>query len=170
MELKITNRDHFQGSASAPVELVEYADFQCPYCSKAYYIIKQIREDLKDDLRFVFRNFPIPQLHVNAVHAALAAEAAGKQGKFWEMHDLLFENQEYLNDYNLWEYAEEINLDVSRFEADFTSKECFQKVQNDYDGGLEMGVQSTPAFFINGERYEGDWTTYEFISHLKSYV
>ncbi|MDR2954489.1 MAG: DsbA family protein, partial [Prevotella sp.] len=96
--------DHVQGKPNAPVELIEYGDYQCPYCGKAYYIIKDIQEKMGDNLKFVFRNFPLTDLHEYALHAALASEAAGLQGKFWEMHDTLFENQRYLNDGDIVKY------------------------------------------------------------------
>ncbi len=170
MAIKINDSDHILGPKNAPVELVEYADYQCPYCKKAHYIIKNLKEKMGDNLTFVFRNFPLSELHANAVDAAIAAEAAAKQGKFWEMNDLLFENQVYLNDYNLIEYAEELQLDISVFQSDFSSEECYQKVQNDYETGIKNGVQGTPTFFINGQRFEGNWTTPEFIEFMESYV
>lgn len=170
MTLKVTDNDHIQGVKNAPIELIEYADFQCPYCRKANYIVKNLQEKLGSDLKFVFRHFPLAELHANAVHSAIAAEAAGKQGEFWRMHDLLFDNQEYLQDYNLVEYAQQIGLDISHFEADFESDECYRKVQNDYENGLKAGVQGTPTFFINGQRFEGNWMNPEFAEFLESYV
>ncbi len=170
MNVKLNDTDHVQGAENAPIVLIEYADYQCPYCGKSYYIIKKAQEKLGDKLKFVFRNFPITELHENAVSAAIAAEAAGKQGKFWEMHDMLFENQQYLNEYNIMEYAQKLNLDISRFESDYDSVDCVTKVQNDLNSGLELGVQGTPTFFINGQRFEGNWMDPDFIDRLKSYA
>lgn len=170
MAIIVNEKEHIQGPLSAPVELVVYADFQCPYCRKANYVVKNIQEQLGDELMFVFRNFPLIELHENALRAALAAEAAGKQGKFWKMHDMLFDNQRYLNDASLMKYAQKLNLDISKFEADIESSECLRKVQHDYDNGLQNGVESTPTFFINGKRFEGNWMDEDFVEFLHSFA
>lgn len=170
MAIIVNEKEHILGPVSAPIELVEYADFQCPYCRKANYVIKNIREQLGDDLMYVFRNFPLTQLHGNALNAALAAEAAGKQGKFWEMHDMLFNNQQYLLPPSLIEYAQKLKLDISRFEADMESDGCMRRVQFDYDSGRHNGVESTPTFFINGKRFEGNWMDSDFVEFLQSFA
>jgi protein-disulfide isomerase len=162
--------DHVAGANNAPIELIEYADFECPYCGKAFYIIKKIQQELGSNLKFVFKNFPLVELHPNALHAALAAEVAGAQGKFWEMHDMLFENQKFLEDRDILNYASKIGLDIDRFEKDFGNDEYYQKVKDDYNSGENKGVNGTPTFFINGEKYQGNWTSYEFIDYLKSLV
>ncbi len=115
----LNNKDHFQGNENAAIELVEYGDYQCPHCGRAYPIIKSIQEKMGDDLKFVFRNFPLAQIHPNAVHAAIATEAAGLQGKFWEMHDFIFEHQGREDDSSLVRYANILKLNVQQFEADF---------------------------------------------------
>ena len=111
-------RDHIQGPGDAPVTLVEYGDYQCPFCGRAYPIVKKVRARMGDRLRFVFRDFPISTSHPNAEHAAEAAEAAAAQGRFWEMHDHLFENQKRLRDEDLQRYARELGLDVERFDPE----------------------------------------------------
>jgi len=170
MDLKITEKDHMQGNPEAPVELVEYGDYQCPYCKEAYYIVKEIQKNLRSDLKFVFRNFPLSEMHPYALHAALAAEAAGAQDKFWDMHGMLYENQEYLDDNYLIEYAKDLELDMARFEKDFGKKEYYQKVKDDYASGIKAGVRGTPSFYVNGKKFEGNWMDASFLEYLKSFI
>lgn len=152
-----STRDHSQGDADAPVTLVEYGDYECPYCSDAADIVKQIQSQLGDSLRFVFRNFPLAQIHPDAQHAAEAAEAAAEMGQFWPMHDLLYENQQQLSDDDLMRYAERLGLNREKFAAALQSGETREKVRSDYQSGIDSGVNGTPAFFINGARFEGNW-------------
>ncbi len=166
----IHKNDHIEGAYDAPIELIEYADFECSYCGKAYYVVKKIQQELGNDLKFIFKNFPLVELHPYALHAALATEAAGVQGKFWEMHDILFQNQELLEDRDILNYASKIGLDVARFEKDFGKDEYYRKVEDDYKSGVRKGVTGTPKFFINGKKYDGNWTSNEFIDYLKSLV
>ncbi|MDR0743786.1 MAG: DsbA family protein [Tannerella sp.] len=170
MNLKVNYEDHIRGNAGASLELVEYADFQCPYCRQAYNILKEVEKQLGDDLKIVFRNFPLPELHAHAIHAAVAAEAAGAQGKFWEMHDILFENQRKLEDAHLMEYARQIGLDMKQFEEDLEREVFFRKVEFDYKTGTQQGVEGTPTFFINGELFEGNWMDLSFIDYLRSFI
>ncbi|MCD7971933.1 MAG: DsbA family protein [Candidatus Azobacteroides sp.] len=170
LKIEINDTDHILGSKDAPVELLEYADYECPYCGQAYKVIKEIQKEMGDKLRFVFRNFPLQELHPFAVHAAIAAEAATAQDKFWEMHDMLFENQRRLEDEYLITYAREVGMDTNRFEEDFMKDEFFQKVKADFESGVNCGVEGTPAFFVNGKRYDGNWKSPEFKSYLKSLV
>lgn len=170
MSVHVNREDHVLGPETAPVTLIEYADYQCPYCKKAYYIVKEIQREMGDKVRFVFRNFPLAELHPYAVNAAVAAEVAGSEGKFWEMHDLLFENQPALDDYDLIKYAQEIGMDESRFKQEFGDQRFIAKVQKDYDSGLDNGVEGTPAFFINGKMYEGDWTGRSLLEYMQSLV
>ncbi len=153
----VNSSDHIQGNESAPIELVEYGDYQCPHCGRAYPIIKKIQERLGDKLKFVFRNFPLAEAHPDAVHAAIAAEAASAQDKFWEMHDIIFENQENLGDPDLVTYAKKTGLNTAKFKADFEKPEFLGKVESDFESGIRSGVNGTPSFFINGEKYNGDW-------------
>ena len=166
----VNSKDHFQGNENAVIELVEYGDYQCPHCGRAYPIIKSIQEKMGDDLKFVFRNFPLAQIHPNAVHAAIATEAAGLQGKFWEMHDFIFEHQSREDDSSLVRYANILKLNVQQFEADFEKQELAQKVDDDFESGVRSGVNGTPSFFINGEKYNGNWDEEPFLKHLQSLV
>jgi len=147
--------DHIQGSIDAPIALVEYGDYECPFCGQAYPIVKAIQERLGDRLCFAFRNFPLANSHPHAEHAAEAAEAAGAQWKFWEMHDLLYENQEALDDENLAQYAEALSLDARRLIGEVLSGAHMARVREDFQSGARGGVNGTPSFFINGVRHDG---------------
>jgi protein-disulfide isomerase len=161
-------RDHIQGPADAPVTLVEYGDFQCPYCGRAYPIVKEVQSRLGDRLRFVFRNFPITTSHPNAEHAAEAAEAAGAQDRFWEMHDHLFQNQKRLRDQDLHRYAEELGLDVTRFDQEMADHVYADRVREDFMGGVRSGVNGTPTFYINGARHDGSYEVDELVAALEA--
>lgn len=150
----VNEKDHVQGNPDAPIELVEYGDFQCSHCGRAYPEIKRLQKRLGKDLKFVFRNFPLTNVHPNAKHAALAAEAAAAQGKFWEMHDMLFENQQNLDDEDLIEYAEKLGLDAEEFKNDLENQAYMEKVESDFESGMYSGVNATPTFFVNGKRYD----------------
>ena len=147
--------DHVQGPAKAAVTIVEYGDYECPYCGQAYPVTKALQERLGNQLRFVFRNFPLGEAHPHAEHAAEAAEAAAAQGKFWEMHDLLYENQDALEDEDLVRYAQSLHLDVPRFVKDMEEHRYADRVREDFRSGIKSGVNGTPAFFINGVRHDG---------------
>src|SRR4051812_12891220 len=123
----VNSNDHIQGNSNAPIELVEYGDYQCPHCGSAYPIIKRIQRQLGNQLKFVFRNFPLAESHPDAMNAALAAEAAALQGKFWQMHDIIYENQQQLQEEDLINYASQIGLDEDQFAADFGKEEVEQK-------------------------------------------
>jgi protein-disulfide isomerase len=150
----VSEQDHVQGSATAPVTLVEYGDYECPHCGAVYPIIKQLQQHFGEALRFVYRNFPLNQIHPHAEHAAEAAEAAGAAGKFWPMHDIIYEHQSGLGDRHLAEYASTIGVD-SRVLIDAWTKHTFtERVKEDFMGGVRSGVNGTPTFFINGERHD----------------
>src|SRR5437867_11304999 len=153
LTLPIADRDHIQGPADAPIALIEYGDYECPYCGEAYPIVQAVQRRLGDRLCFAFRNFPLVNSHPHAEHAAEAAEAAGAQGKFWEMHDILFENQNALEDEDLPRYAAALGLDVPRFMTDVLAGKYAWRVRADFKSGVRGGVNGTPTFFINGERY-----------------
>lgn len=157
LTVPVNEKDHALGDTTAPVTLVEYGDYECPYCGQAYPIIKQLQADLGGTMRFVFRNFPLSEIHPHARAAAYAAEAAGLQTKFWEMHDLLYENQDFLEDHNLVSFAYYLKLDIPRFVEDINSDEVEQKVHNDFWSGVRSGVNGTPTFFINGNRHDGSY-------------
>ena len=150
LAIPVTERDHAQGPADAPVTLVEYGDYECPYCGRAYPIVKEIQQQLGDNLRFVFRNFPLNTIHEHAGVAAQAAEAAGAQGKFWEMHDLLYEHQDELAEADLRAYALKLELEIYRFDSDLSQETFARRVRDDFRGGVRSGVNGTPTFFING--------------------
>jgi protein-disulfide isomerase len=152
----VSASDHMQGQDDAFVTLVEYADYQCPYCGDAHPVIKRLQKSLGKKLRFVFRNFPLAQAHPFALLAARAAEAAELQGKFWEMHDMIFENQEQLEPEVLPVWAHQIGLDVNQFAKAVSEGQVTKRIEDDYASGLESGVDGTPSFFINGARYEGE--------------
>jgi protein-disulfide isomerase len=154
--LPIAGRDHIQGPIDAPVALVEYGDYQCPYCGEAHPIVKTVQERLAGRLCFVFRNFPLANMHPYAEHAAEAAEAAAAQGRFWEMHDVLFENQNALEDDDLEQYAESLGLDAKRLMKEVADGSHAARVREDFRGGVRNGVNGTPTFFINGVRYDGE--------------
>jgi protein-disulfide isomerase len=148
------DRDHIQGPADAAVTLVEYGDYECPYCGAAYPIVKEVQARLGERLRFVFRNFPITTSHPHAEQAAEAAEAAAAQARFWEMHDLLYENQERLADEDLRAYAKSIGLDVERFDKELAEDVHAARVREDFMSGVRSGVNGTPTFYINGVRHD----------------
>ncbi len=151
----VSERDHVTGPPNAPVTLVEYGDFECPSCGKSHPMVKNLQRRLGDKLRFVFRHFPLTRIHPHAQHAAEAAEAAAAQGAFWQMHDRLFERQLALEDDNLTEYAAELGLDADRLRAELDAGTYRARVKDDVLSGLKSGVNGTPTFFINVQRYDG---------------
>ena len=151
------DRDHIQGSADAAVTLVEYGDYECPYCGAAYPIVKELQARMGDRLRFVFRNFPISTSHPHAEQAAEAAEASAAQGRFWEMHDLLYENQTQLRDQDLHAYAEQLGIDVERFDKDLAEHVHAPRVHEDFMSGVRSGVNGTPSFYVNGARHDDSY-------------
>ena len=150
-------RDHIQGPENAPVTLVEYGDYECSYCGQAYPIVKKVQAALGDRLRFVFRNFPLTEMHPHAGHAALAAEAASADGKFWEMHDALYEHQRSLGDNGLGQIAQSIGLDGNAVLESVAAGKFEERVQEDFMSGVRSGVNGTPSFFINGARFDDSW-------------
>lgn len=147
--------DQKEGNEQAAIKIVEYGDYQCPHCGRAYPIIKEIQSTFGDQILFVFRNFPLQESHRYATIAAQAAEAAGKQGKFWEMHDAIFENQQQLSEEYLDSLAEKLGLDMDQFEQDLNSEEISDKVEDDFESGVRSGVNGTPSFFVNGGKFDG---------------
>jgi len=149
--------DHQHGPVDAPVTLVEYGDYECPYCGAAHPIVQAIQQEMGDRLRFVFRNFPLTQVHPHAEGAAEAAEAAGDQGAFWPYHDYLFEHQQALSPQDLTGYAGEFNLDAARFERALENHDFEERVRADFMSGVRSGVNGTPTFFINGVRHDDSY-------------
>jgi protein-disulfide isomerase len=165
--------DHIQGSIkNAPITLVEYGDYECPYTGMAYPVVKEIMKELGDDkICFVFRNFPLNDIHLHAQHAAEAAEAAAAQDKFWQMHDYLFEHQKALDDGHLLEYAQKVGLqDVRKFKDDISRHVYAPLIEESLRGGIDSGVEGTPTFFINGVRYEDSFDLKTFSETLKKYL
>jgi protein-disulfide isomerase len=162
----VSEKDHIHGSLHANIELVEYGDYQCPYCGEAYPIVKRIQQELGSRLKFVFRNFPLRKIHPQALMAAVASEAANLQGKYWEMHDMLFENQTRLNYSSILQYAEYLGLDIIRFKVDMADTNLEKKALSDFESGLRSGVNATPTFFVNGNKYLQDWRAPTFLGDL----
>lgn len=163
---EITASDNTEGPADAKVTFVEYGDFQCPACAGAYPFIKQAREDYKDKVRFVFRNFPLTNIHPNALAAARAAEAAGMQGQFFAMHDLLYENQKEWSEstsptQKFEEYAKQLGLDVNKYTSDVNSAAVRDAINDDVAIGKKLGVNSTPTFYLNGKKVEPNPRSYD---------
>jgi protein-disulfide isomerase len=144
--------DHILGPASAPVTMVEYGDYECPYCGAAHPIVKELLRRFGKRVRFAFRHFPLSTAHP---HAERAAEAAGTQEMFWEMHDILFDNQDALEDEDLVGYAEALGLDIDRFAEELATHVHALRVRADFLGGVRSGVNGTPTFFLNGVRHDG---------------
>jgi|SRR5579862_2433328 len=168
LTLPVGERDHADGPATAGVTLVEYGDYECPHCGRAYPIVKEIQRRLKTRLRFVFRNFPLSESHPHALHAAEAAEGAAAQGHFWEMHDALFEHQQALDDRHLVGYAKAIGLDEAKFSQELSTHAHAPRVREDFQSGVRSGVNGTPTFFINGVRYDDSWDLETLLSALES--
>lgn len=155
LALPVGPRDHVRGPASARVTLVEYGDFECPVCGRAYPVIKAVQKAFGPNLRFVFRHFPLLASHPHAAAAAEVAEAANAQGKFWAMHDRLFEHQDALADMDLRRHARKIGLDLEQFERDLRTQAHKIRVREDAADGARSGVKGTPTLFINGVEYAG---------------
>ena len=164
----VTEQDHAEGSADAPLTLVEYGDYQCPSCGAAYPVVKRLQKTLGKKLRFVFRNFPLTQAHPYVLIAAEAAEAAALQGKFWEMHDLLFEQQDFLEPDIIPLWVKRIGLDLERFGNDIKQKVLENRIKEDRRSGIRSGVNGTPTFFINGTRYDGSPDYNSLLAALES--
>ncbi len=152
----IEQRDHVLGNPDTAIILLEYGDYECPYCGRAHKVLKRLLEQVGDQIRFSFRNFPLSEIHPHALSAALAAESAGLQGKFWEMHDLILENQRTgLAADRLVAFAQSLSLNMDQFKSDMDSPELFDRVHEDFMSGVRSGVNGTPTFFINGQRHDG---------------
>ncbi|MGH9977611.1 MAG: DsbA family protein [Nitrososphaeraceae archaeon] len=160
------SRDHIQGPATAAVTLVEYGDYECPYCAQAYLIVKEVQERLGNKVRFVFRNFPLSKLRPHAYQSALAVETAAAQGKFWEMYDFLFKHGQSLTDDNLRLSAAKLGLQINKFDIEFRDRTYSWHVDEDIQSGEESGVTKTPTFFINGDRYDESWDLDSLLSAL----
>lgn len=165
---RISPADHVRGRPDARIELLEYGDYQCPYCGRAHAAVQRIRDLLGDELRFAYRNFPLTHLHPQALAAAQAAEAAARQGRFWEMHDLLYDRQDHLEDRDLLRHAQELGLDLERFATDLDSGSVMRRIESDFAAGNRIGVHGTPTFFVNGERYDGPSEADALLAFIRS--
>jgi len=160
----VGKQDHIFGKPAAEITLVEYGDYECPHCGHAYPLIKKLIKEFSNDLLFVFRNFPLQESHPNAMIAAQAAEAAGLQNKYWEMHDLLYEHQDELDENNLIYFAETLNLDMKQFQNDLHSQDIISKIESDFESGIRSGVNATPTFFINDQRLDSYDESYKSLA------
>jgi protein-disulfide isomerase len=155
LKFPVSSEDHMEGAEDAPCTLVEYGDYECPHCGAAHPVIKQVQKHFEKRLCFVFRNFPLTQIHENAQAAAETAEFAASEGKFWEMHDQLFENQDRLGDDLYDELASQLGLDPAALRKSLEDGSFTSRVRHDFTGGVRSGVNGTPTFFINGQRHNG---------------
>lgn len=147
--------DHTRGAKAPQLSIVEYGDFQCPYCGDAEPIVDEIMDQFGEAIALSFRNFPLKDVHEFAFGAALAAEAAAEQGKYWEMHELLFAHQDRLNQEDFLDYAQQLNLDVNAFEKAMANTKLADRITSDFESGARSGVNGTPTFFVNGTRFDG---------------
>ena len=161
-------RDHVLGRPDAPATLVEYGDYECPFCGRAEGEVEEVLRRLGNDIRYAYRHFPLTQLHPHALFAAQTAEAAGAQGHFWEMHALLFDNQDALAPEDVVAYAGALDLDLARLIDDQQAGIQLFKVQRDFESGLRSGVTGTPTFFVNDCRHQGGWDAESLTAALHS--
>ena len=160
----VSEQDHMKGDPHAPVILVEYGDFQCPHCGAAHPILKEIEKKFSDNIAFIFRHFPLSESHPMALPAAISAEAAANQGRFWQMHDLIFENQYRLSPQTLLALAEALKLDMKTFQKDMRNPTLSEKVEANFESGILSGVNGTPSFYINGTKFNGSYD-FQSLSH-----
>ena len=162
-------RDHFQGSSAAKVVLVEYGDYQCPYCGEAYPIIRKVQEKFGNNLRFVFRNFPLTQIHPRAEFGAEMAEASAAQGKFWEMHDFIYENQKSLDNEEFFlKFADKkLDLDKEKIRQSVAQHAFAPRIREDFMSGVRSGVNGTPTFYINGKRHDDSYDAETLLAALE---
>ena len=166
----ISDRDHIRGAPDALMRLLIYGDYECPYTRKALVSVTEVRSRLGDAMVFAFRNFPLTEIHPHAFNAALAAEAADLQGKFWEMHDLLFSRQLELADDDLVTHATNVGLDEDRFRADFADRKGLPRIEADVESGVSSGVEGTPSIFINGKAHRDAYDSTTLFNALRSAI
>jgi protein-disulfide isomerase len=168
LRIPVTERDHARGSENSELVVVEYGDYQCPFCGEAESKIARLEHLLSGIMKRVFRHFPLTQVHEFAFPAAMSAEAASNQGKFWEMHESLFANQESLELGIFEELAEQIGLDLAQFRNDLRSDSLQSKIKEDFMGGVRSGVNGTPSFFLNGVKFEGPLEAEALLEMIKA--
>jgi protein-disulfide isomerase len=152
---KVSELDHAAGNLKAALQIVEYGDYQCPYCGAAYPILNKMMKEFGSQIKFVFRNFPLSEIHPHARIAAQAAEAAALQGKFWEMHDAIYEDQAHLNRSDLIQRAKKLGLNTDKFATDLEDKTLAEKIDADFESGIRSGVNGTPSFYVNEKKFDG---------------
>ena len=167
LKVPVTESDHIQGSADALVTLVEYGDYECPHCGHAHPIVRLLQKQFGEQLRFVFRNFPLKEIHPNAETAAESAEFAGVNGQFWEMHDGIFENQDAIGLPLLFELAQGLELSVPELRDALEARQFEHRVREDFRGGVRSGVNGTPTFFINGLRHDGPFELEDLVEAIE---
>jgi protein-disulfide isomerase len=170
LKVPVSASDHMQGDKKAPAILVEYGDYECPHCGHAYPIVKEVQEHFGKRLAFVFRNFPLSEMHPNAEIAAETAEFAAAQGKFWEMHDAIFENQQNLGGPMLMDLAQELGLVPAALRSALKEHQFAGKVKEDFLGGVKSGVNGTPTFFINGKRHDGPFEFEDLVEAIETTI
>jgi protein-disulfide isomerase len=168
LRIPVTQHDHILGPMDAPVTMVEYGDYQCPHCGAAYPVVKQVLEHFGEDLRFAYRHFPLSEIHPLAVPAAESAEFCGAHGRFWEMHDAIFENQERLSLPLLFALVGALGLSERSLREVLLKGTYAEKLKNDLLGGLRSGVNGTPTFFINGRRHDGSYAFGDLVSAVEA--
>jgi protein-disulfide isomerase len=168
LTVPISERDHVLGPASATATLVEYGDYECPFCGAAFEVVEELRRMFAHELLFAYRHFPLTQIHPHALDAAIAAEAAGLEGRFWEMHAMLFTHQDRLSVPDLIRYAEIVGVDATRFSEHLANATLETRVRADFLSGVRSGVNGTPTFFVNGVRHNGGWDLASLAATIRS--
>ena len=155
LKVPVTERDHYRGPLRSPVTMVEYGDFQCPYCAQAFPEVEQLFNEFHQQMCFAYRHFPLSNLHPYAELAALASEAADQQGQFWPMHHTLYRIQPILSEQTIFAAADDLGLNMDEFQRDLTREDLLERIRDDMNGGIRSGVNGTPTLFFNGVRYDG---------------
>jgi protein-disulfide isomerase len=168
LRIPVTAADHLQGNLNAPIVLVEYGDYECPHCGRAYSIVKRLQKHFGKDLAFVFRNFPLNEIHPNAEAAAESAEFAAAKNRYWETHDAIFENQAELSPETLLQIARQLKLPLEELQAAWANQTYRERVREDFTGGVRSGVNGTPTFFINGHRHEGPFELDDLVKAIEA--
>jgi protein-disulfide isomerase len=170
LKVPVTPRDHILGPAHAQVTLIEYGDYECPHCAAAHPVVQSVLEHFGDRVRFVFRHFPLSQIHPNAESAAESAEFCGAHGRFWQMHDGIYSNQDQLGIPLLYALANALGLDEAELRKALVNGTYAEKVKSDFLGGVRSGVNGTPSFFINGRRHDGSYAFSDLISAVAPHL
>lgn len=168
LKVPVSADDHIQGNTNAPITLLEYGDFQCPHCAMAHSVVKRLERQFGDRMRYVYRNFPLTEIHPMAEPAAEAAEFAGANGKYWPMHDAIFDNQRSLTAELLVDLAARLQLNSDELAGAVDEQRYLERISRDVEGGEQAGVHATPTFFINGRQYQGSWEFEELAQAMEA--